>query len=608
MPQVPYNPAPSVGPSGQSTPFLRVPGAIEEASGVGVARAVSGVGREISQAGDMLAQQALHMQHMVNETDAKNADVDVMVQIGQAASEFDALEGDQAVKKLPEYQERVKKIRQDALANMPNGMSRNMLDQSISRRVGFALVDFGHKAGTQAKLSNKAARSARVETAVSEADFSRPGSVMMADQTLTSELTQDGEEAGQKPEVIANNIRKARQTMIANGIMKNAYTKPELAKDAFDRYKDQLDEQHQNVVEQKVNQGMANVQSRGVQQEIFQKLGINGESGEGKLQDALKEAEKYIEKYGKDNPYYADALHSRIKTNYATVTGAFRDQQHGDMNSLGQFIGGKSSDDRIMSMDAIMGPTADPKMSAAFSKLTQQNQRTVSKWVTENARGNFEMSPEQTKRYLELKGQLNDPSNWQEFYEAGPDAIMKEKFPSRYSMELLNAQNKIGKEPPTYNNIVNTSIRDPGVAAQMLAAGISPTPDTNSKKQLYFAFRGALEDAQRDWQGEKKTPARGEDLQKMVSKLLVKNGGGWFSSGSFSFDFGGIPTEMKAMAKDALRDAGVKEPTEQQIARYYAHTMYKRAFQESKTPQVTTPEEKKLKAEQSKRGFAGGGE
>ena len=612
MAQVPYNPAPSVGPSGQVTPFMRVPGSVGEAAGVGVAQAIKGLGNEVSQAGDMLAGQALRMQHMVNESTAKNGDVSVYEQIGAENAQFDQLEGDRAVAELPKFQERIKKIREDALASMPNDMTRKMLDQSISRQVGFALINAGHKAATQAKVATKEARGARIETYKAGADFGQAGSVMMAEQAIRAERQQEGEEAGQKQETIDNNIRKDMQTTIANGIMKNAYTNPELAKDAYERYKDKLDEQHRNVVEQKVNQGIANVQTRVDQEEIFKKLGITGESGEGKEQAALNEADKYIEKKGKDNPLYADALRSRIKTNYATVIGAFRDQQHGDMTTLAGFIGGKTSQDRIMSMDALMGANADPQMSKIFDSLTPQNQRMVSNWVRDNARGDFQMSATQMQKYLELRGQYNDPAHWQELYEKGPDAIMSEKFPAREQRELLNKWLEIGKKPATLNNVVDKSIREPGIEQMIVSARIRATSaDSESKRKAWFGFRGALEDAQQDWINDHKTPAKGEDLRKMVSGILTKAsvpGMVWGKNEIFGFDpanADSIPKELRAMIVDTLKSRGNKDPDANAIARQYSFELYKKAMQDQKTPQVTTPDEKKLKAEQSKRGFSG---
>lgn len=584
-----YNPSGSVAPSGQGTPYIRVPGAIEEASGVGVARAVQGFGKEVSQVGDMLAKHALSFQQIQNETDAKNGDVEAMVAIGQAAAKFDQLEGENSVKALPGYQQEIKDIRETALKNMPNAEARRMLDQSISRRVGFALVDAGHKAGTQLKSANKQARVARRDTALAEADPSKPGSMELNWQTIESELQHDGEEAGAKQDTINNEKRKAWNKMWLGGITKIAYTKPELAKELYDKIADKLDPEVKLQAERFVNQGMANLQTRTDAREIFDKLKITPESGEGRLQDALAEADKYIEKKGKDNPLYADGLTARIKTNYHTMVDGFRDAQHGTMNELGQFISGKSDDNRIVSMDALIGEKADPNLSQAFKSLTFRNQQMVSKWVESNAKGNFDMSPEKMKRYLEYRGMLNDENSWQKFYDMGPDAIMKENFPLAQRMELLKRQQDIGKKPVTYNNIVSRAIKDPDVSAQLLAAGIDTTPDTKAKSENYFAFRGALEDAMRDYRDTNKKDPTGKDLSAIVSKLLIKQGGGWFSSGRFNFDISGVPVEFKAQAREDLKTSGIPNPTDQQIARWYAHVMYKKAFQEQEKPKTKAP-------------------
>src|SRR5678815_2941530 len=165
MAKVPYDPVPSVAPDKTPMPYLRVPGSLAEATGQGLARAGERLGSAFEQAGNRFETNALARQNLENETWAKDADVDVMVKIGQAQSEFDQLEGRNATEALPGHMERIKSIRQEALDQAPNGMARKMLDQSISRRVGFAIVDSGHKAGTQAKVASRTAAKARVETA-----------------------------------------------------------------------------------------------------------------------------------------------------------------------------------------------------------------------------------------------------------------------------------------------------------------------------------------------------------------------------------------------------------------------------------------------------------
>lgn len=135
MPVVPFSGVPSVAPSGQPESYLRTPSGLDEAAGVGVARAMQGLGGQIEKTGDMLAQHAVAFQNLQNESAAKDADVDAMVKIGAAQSEFDRLEGDNATKALPGHMQRIKDIRQEALDGMKNPAARRMLDQSISRRV-----------------------------------------------------------------------------------------------------------------------------------------------------------------------------------------------------------------------------------------------------------------------------------------------------------------------------------------------------------------------------------------------------------------------------------------------------------------------------------------
>ena len=92
MPQVPYQPFPSVGPSEAGTPGLRVqpPGA---AFGTDIAQAVSHLGQVAEHAGNEVFSRAIALQDVQNQSDARDAVTKLTLQTARLEAEFNASEG-----------------------------------------------------------------------------------------------------------------------------------------------------------------------------------------------------------------------------------------------------------------------------------------------------------------------------------------------------------------------------------------------------------------------------------------------------------------------------------------------------------------------------------
>lgn len=584
---VPYNPVPSQAPNAApASPYLRVPSGTEEAAGVGVAQATVGLGREVQQASDVVASHVLQLQNLDNETWAKDNDVTAMIQIGQTMSEFDQLEGKNAIDAMPQYQDRIKKIRQDLLDNAPNPMARRMLDQSISRRVGFALVDMGHKAGTQLRTANKQASVARVNTAVATADPSSANNLTLAEKTISSEIEAQGQDQGQQPDTIAENKRKALSNLWLTSIGKAGPNEPEKAKAIFELRKDQMDPNVREQAQALVNRYMASKQTRADAQAILDKIGFDPVKGPGQLVPALEEAKKMTEKKGQDNPDYGFYLEERVKSLVATGMSGYRDQQAGYKNDLGKFILGENDAKRVVSMDGIIGPQAPVEVRKAFNALDPSGQKMIMNWVHKMSTGGAnQWTPEKLKREQQLRGMASDPEQADDFYQMGPDAIIKEGFPLQATRSLLNLQNTI----KTRAENVQLSQAMSLAQAQLDAAGIN----RRDNPEAYNQFRGAMEDQIKDLQGEQKAKVTPEQVRTITARLLresVKSSWiPWQSGSGPTYAPTNIPEDFrKTITQQLIKQRGV-EPTEQDIQRWYSYVLYRQLYPNKSQPKAELP-------------------
>lgn len=598
MPQVPYKPVPSAAPRYNPTPSvgLSVPtaafGALSaEAKGAGAravagseeleARALQGFGKELESSGEKLGQVALQFQQLNNENWAREKDVDTMIQLGKAQSEYDSLEGQNQVDALPAHMERIKAIRQEALDSAPNEMARKLLDSNIARRVGFAIVDSGHKAGTAAKSVAKTSRAARKETAGANYDPANPNTAKADMDTVLNTIEEEGADAGVDRITIDNEKRKAWEKLQLQGIKRNSITNPELAKDIFDRTQAQMSADVREQAQALVNQGMARKQSHIDADEIVRKSGFDPRKGPGQLEPMLTEAQKYIEKKGKDNPDYGFYLEQRVKGLYVSGMSGYQDTQKGFEYTLGKFILGENDANRKVSIDAVIGPSAPKEIRDAYQGLAPESQKKVLNWIARLARGTPDVwTPDGLRKDQELRGMASDPEGAQKFMNMPVDEIIAQPgMPLAAKRSLLNLQRTVGQK---VNELKVAEINQAmSIVGFMLdGAGISKT----NTPSTYYQFRGQMEDAIAATKTEGgKAKLSNDEIRKIGSNLLQKQPGlggmTWGPFGTRTFETS-VPSAVRDDIIKAYNDKGVEAPTEEQIQRAYAHALYRKLYME----------------------------
>lgn len=168
MPTVPYSPIPPVSPEGPSIPYRTDRGVSETAFGANIGVAIQRLGGQVEKTADTIEQRVLGVQQLNNQSDAKDADVNAALQIGNRTNQFYSLEGKNAQDAYPQYQEDIQKIRQNTLQGL-NPAARRMADVSIARRMEFALIDAGRHTAQQDKAYADHTSDARIKLAQEDA-------------------------------------------------------------------------------------------------------------------------------------------------------------------------------------------------------------------------------------------------------------------------------------------------------------------------------------------------------------------------------------------------------------------------------------------------------
>lgn len=544
---------------------MRVPGSVEEASGSRVAQATQGVGRELEQAGGMLATNALALQHIQNETDAKNADVDVMVAIGQETSKFDQLEGDAMAKALPEYQKKIKEIRQEALEKMTNGMARQMLDQSISRRVGFALVDAGHKTGTQMRRAEDEAAVSRAETAIATADPRSPTTYRAHLDTVIAEANNIADRKGMLPDARKDFIRKERSKFFLQTIPKFAVNDPEGAEKLFDSIKDDIDPKAREILQASVDRQITVKQTFFDAQKILS--GFDAESEKPKFAEGIAQAKELGEKKYPNNPDAQRLLLTRVESGMNLASKIYQQRIVENFDTVYSFVKGAQPDDKITDIQGVIGPEAPDNVRNAFYALPKQKQQQLENFIAGKHQP-IQETDTMRKRYRELLGMASEDK------EAFMDVpILDENLTEKRKDELYKKQLAMGKEasPDSPNG------KYIGWAKKIMDYyKVYPDKTVQSKQKQYLEFIGAMDVEINTWKEDHKTPPTQKDVEEMakrVGQTVVTKPGKIFDSKERRFEIE-VPLATAKQIADKFFEARKIMPTKEQI-RYIYYTAQK---------------------------------
>ena len=165
-PNDPYNPTPSATPQTGSPFNYDTSQASGNDFGAQVGSSLEKLGQVGQQATNQQLDVALQRQGILNEAMATNAETEAAAQYGAVNGEYQSMQGLEAVAALPKYVDKIRQIRQDLRATLPNVAAQRAFDQLAQRREGFALENANSHAATQTKAAEVKSSNASLNMSV----------------------------------------------------------------------------------------------------------------------------------------------------------------------------------------------------------------------------------------------------------------------------------------------------------------------------------------------------------------------------------------------------------------------------------------------------------
>lgn len=580
--QVPYSPVPSVGPSGQAVPELRV-NASSDAFGVNIGEAIKGLGGTVQHVGDELFQRGLALQKLQNETIAKQADTDYMIKAGDLHAKFSALEGQDAVNAFPEYAKNLQKSREEIRASLGNDEARRFYDSQSLSTMGRSIFNgAGHSATEQKKWTHRTldAQDSAVIKSVDD-DPTSDTNVSSALRTLEQNSYTRQHLMGASKEQRVDDLSKRKSILVSQRIMSIAKKDPEAASAMLDTFSKELYGDDKRKVENYVQTSLETRGAAIVSANVMDRVRKAEDSGKPMtMREAVDIAEEQAKKARPDDAVYQQAVRRSTESAF-NVFKRIRaeDYQQNRMTLESGLLGLSDPNGRIPTSIAEL--QADPKSAQALDWAKQNRPdlyRSVQTGLAKNSKGDVIETPERRDRYHTLLGMSQ--TNPAEFLDV---KLSDEDIPRNRQTELyklqLKVQGKAGDDPRV------------GAAMRQLEPALRGAGITMQTKDDYLKFKGSLMGAMEAYRDEKKTNhVPTDEIQKMGARLLQEksNPSGWFPwSKERAYAIPVPEPAAKAIKEDPAWNGVV--PTDEQVMQIYARAQFKKLYGKSATtPQVPT--------------------
>lgn len=543
-----------------------------DAFGAGVGHAVANLGPVLEQAGDRIWQRAVELQNLENETHAKNADSQFMLESAKMRADFVNKEGVNAgPAALKQHLDDLTARRTAIRDSLTNPMAQKMYDSSSLSFMGREAFSAAAHSGQQMKVAANQADDARVasfradiaNTPDDEEQFQR------STRAIAAATEDKGRRTGQSQEVIDDSVRNemsSATTARAIGLARSG--KIDQAEDLMERARKQklltLEDGNRgdNVIRTQRNViGSANIAT-----DEYNKGVVEGSQTKSlkEIQDAaLGVAES---KYPGD-AIFAEHTRREVQNIYSNGIRMERDARWTNRQTVDATINAGA--------DTMQKLLADPQASKAYYALPPSAQKTIKQDVDRRtdvrnvaiALGqSYDTDPEVRAKFMDTARQdfgPMDDSQWTRVL-ARRDQILKSK-------------NK-DEDPRVWRAMHQLQ---GAMGGQLAALGIYRRDTKDEfKEQDYHYFVGTLHSALEDWQQSHGKPASEEDVVKKIAPLIIQQQTAkhWFSVDTQEPAFVQPPDGfVKSMALSRV-NSGQPVPTAEETRREYVRFQLKQLY------------------------------
>lgn len=504
MPAVPYSPVPEVPISQQGIQGVNVPTPIAAFGGT-IAEAIGSSGKALERAGDEIMQRAVAIKQLENETEAREADAEYTVAMGELRAKYHSLEGRNAVSAFPQYQQDVRKLQQDFSSRMSNPMSKRIFDRESRGMMARSIFSGAGHSATQNRLWAERASVARTDTTISSTlQDGSPTAIVQARRTIEDESHNLAGLNGWDEASRERWAREQNSKLITTQVRRLANDDPFEAKRFLDENRAQLDDKDILRAEQTVQTSLYRKGSLKIANEINDQPIEGGDTLERRVERAKEKAQQLVP----DDKEFAQFAADQVITGYNRQRGLRQEVTNERRNVIESALIGGLGDGKIpASLDELR--SLSPEAATAWDSLKPADQRKYMGIMAKLSKGDVAWTPERLREMEKLKGLAHtDPAAFMSRDLAGED------LPLSARKQLLDLRVALAKR----------SGGDPRLssALQMLrpmlrSAGIMSDQD----KDRYNQFVGGLLDSLADWQKANpgKVPKK-EDYEKMGTNLL----------------------------------------------------------------------------------------
>ncbi len=589
MPQVPGL-VPDQSPSLGGSPDVSL-GVPVDAFGGAVGHALSGLGHDIEGASDKIWAQAMNMQNLQNETEAKSADVDYMMKAGMKHAEFNAKEGNNASPKaLQAHIQELQDLRVQTRSGLSNPAAQKMFDGSSLSFMGRTIFNAAGHAAQQTKVAANNASTSRV-AATQDAIAASPTddvTFRRGVQVIKSEIQRQGENSGWLSEHTEETSKQKVSETIARRASTLAKTDLFGAQTLYDQgvKSKALLPQDADKVSNTLQVQFRNQGSRVISDTV---LGDrrSGDEENVPVQDYIDRAMKMVDTDSRfksaaaADPLFKDFVREKITSQYSRQRAVETDSDNMNVRTIGQAMMKANKEglrpstvEQLLAVDPAVGPAWDeisrnPKLQLSFLKTLEHNATAP----------HISPSSENLAMHHAAIDRANTGTQEQQAEFMSHDWANETKMTYAQRSQLLNLQSqklKAGEANIAADPRVSRAL---GILDQeMFNAGITKTGSPDN----YHSLRGALQSELIQYQSDNKKMPEPENILEMGKNLIKSQtikGGGWFG-----FDINmpvyqiPITNEDKApIVKDYTAKFG-KPPSDAMVERIVRAQRYKQFY------------------------------